>query len=59
MQTGGIHIARMRRFNPEERFLAMSENKPAADKDGFADAIAATVIVAVVVATALFWVAGQ
>ncbi len=37
----------------------MSENKPAADKDGFADAIAATVIVAVVVATALFWVAGQ
>lgn len=37
----------------------MSDNKSAADKDGFADAIAATVIIAVVVAAAVFWVAGH
>ncbi len=37
----------------------MSDNKSAADKDGLADAIAATVIIAVVVATAVFWVAGH
>lgn len=37
----------------------MSDDKSAADKDGFADAIAATVIIAVVVVTALVWVAGH
>lgn len=37
----------------------MSDNKPMADEDGLADAIAATVIIAVVVATALLWVAGH